>query len=463
PRSVKRSPPAGWGERFTLRGQFRQPLLSVRTGNWQTWDGQLYADLPFIDVTRLGRYVSLDARIREGSGAVRLWADVDDGKVYGGAADLALARIDTSLDKGLQPLVLRAVTGRLAGQRVDETLTFATRDLQFDTADGTRWPGGNLAFQHTPTRGRIPEHGAFMADRLDLAALALIADRLPLGDATHQAIDAYAPRGLVERIEASWQGSLGAPERYQAKGRVSNVSVASQAAAATAATSATAASAPPVPVSRVGTPGVRGLSAEFDANQAGGTASVTIAKGALDFPGVFEEPVIPLEQLASQLRWKIDGEKAELQVSKLRFSNADADGEAEASWRTSDPAASHGRARYPGVLDLQGKLTRADGTRVFRYLPLDIPKDTRDYVRDAVTRGVASTVDFRVKGDLHDMPFMDPRDGEFRIAAKVAGVSYAYVPPPTGATAARSASPPAVWPALVDLSGELVFERAGML
>ncbi|AMM24871.1 YhdP family protein [Variovorax sp. PAMC 28711] len=439
------TPPAGWGDRFTLRGRFRQPLLSVRTGNWQTWNGEVYADLPLIDVTRLGRYVSLDARIRQGSGAVRLWADVKNGRAYGGAADLGLARVDTSLDKGLQPLVLSAVTGRLAGQRVDETLTFSTRDLQFDTADGLRWPGGNLWLQHTPAQGRTPERGAFRADRLDLAALALIADRLPLGDATHRAIGAYAPRGLLERIDANWQGSLGAPENYQAKGRVSNFRVASQAAA-----------------TGIGTPGFSGATADFDASQTGGTATVSMAKGTLDLPGVFDEPVVPIEQLTTQLQWKIDGENAQLQVSKARFSNADADGEAEATWRTSDPATSRGRARYPGVLDLQGKLTRADGARVHRYLPLEIPKDARDYVREAVNKGSASVVDFRVKGDLHDMPFMDPRDGDFRIAAKVSDVTYTYVPPVTGA-AARATPPPLHWPALTGLSGELVFERAGML
>ncbi|MDB5826397.1 MAG: hypothetical protein JWQ73_617, partial [Variovorax sp.] len=272
------TPPAGWGDRFTLRGQFRQPLLSVRSGKWQSWDGQIYADLPNIDATRLGRYVALDARIREGSGAVRLWADVDDGKVVGGAADLGLARVDASLGEKLQPLVLRAVTGRLAGQLKDETLEFSTRDLQFDTADGSRWPGGNLWFQHTPARGKAAEHGAFKADRLDLGALALIADRLPLGDATHEAIESFAPRGLVERIDTRWQGPFDALETYQAKGRVSGFSLASQ--------------APPEGV-RIGTPGLRGATAEFDASQAGGTATLSIAKGALDLPGVFEEPVVP--------------------------------------------------------------------------------------------------------------------------------------------------------------------------
>lgn len=473
---VDATPPTGWGERFTVRARFRQPLLSVRSGNWRTWDGEVYADLPYIDVTRLGSYVHFDGRIREGSGGMRLWADVNDGRLTGAVADLALAKIDASLAKGLEPLVLRGVTGRLAGKMTDETLEFATTNLQFDTADGMRWPGGNLWFQHTPAKDRIAERGAVRADRLDLAALALIADRLPLDDATRKHIASYEPRGLVERIEASWQGSPGAPDKYQLRGRLSNFSIASQsgehveaagaeaaqnaagrsaprpAAPSTGATASAASEPPPVPV---GTPGVRGATVDFDANQAGGSASLSIAKGALDLPGVFEEPVVPIDQLSTQLQWKLDGEAVQLQLSGLRFANADADGEAQASWRTSDPAVSRSAARYPGVLDLQGKLTRADGTRVYRYLPLHIPKQTRDYVRDAVTKGAASSVDFKVRGDLHDMPFMDPKQGDFRIAARVADVTYAYVPAMPGAKV--------VWPALNNLSGELVFERAGML
>lgn len=442
------TPPAGWGERFTLRGRFRQPLLSVRTGNWQSWNGQLYAELPYIDVRRLGRYVTLDGRIREGNGAVRAWVDVKDGQVTGGTGDVALARVDTSLAAGLEPLVLRDVTGRVASGMKDRTFEFSTTNLQFTTGDGLRWPGGNFWFQHTPAEGRTPERGALRADRLDLAALALIAGRLPVGDATHGVLDAYAPRGVVDRIDASWQGTLGAPERYQARGRVSGLSIASQPAAAVApATHA------------IGVPGLRGATLDFDASQAGGTATLAIAKGTLDFPGVFEQPSIPIDQLAAQLQWKLDNGQAQLQVKDLRFANADAEGHAQATWRTSDPATSRSRYRFPGVLDLQGQLTRADGTRVFRYLPLEIPKDTRDYVRDAVTRGTASTVDFRVRGDLHDMPFTDPRDGDFRIAAKVADVRYAYVPPVTGTKVAGALA----WPPLTNVSGELVFERAGML
>lgn len=459
------TPPAGWGERFTLRGAFRQPLLTVRSGNWQSWDGVAYAELPRIDIRQLGQYVSLDARIREGDGALRIWADVEDGQIAGGTADLALLRVDASLGKSLQPLVLREVTGRLAGRMTHEAQEFSTTDLQFRTPDGMRWPGGNLWFQHLPAKGRVAERGALRADRLDLAALAMIADRLPLDDKSRKTIDGLAPRGLVERVDASWQGPLGAPDKYQAKGRVSGFGVASRAAEtgtvpAAAAVPAPRSSVPPAapnaaaPTPPAGAPGIRGATIDFDATQAGGSAALSIANGALDFPGVFEEPVIAIDQLSAQLLWKIDDDKSQLQVSGLRFANADAEGEAQASWRTSDPASSSSRARFPGVLDLQGKLTRADGTRVYRYLPQHIPKETRDYVRNAVQKGSASAVDFKVKGDLHDMPFTDPKQGDFRIAARVGDVHYAYAPPVAGSATN--------WPALTGVSGELVFERAGM-
>ncbi len=90
---------------------------------------------------------------------------------------------------------------------------------------------------------------------------------------------------------------MDAPARYQLRGRMSDFGIASQpgkpveapppheAPSATAA--AAAAEQPPVPV---GTPGVRGGTIEFEATQDGGTATFSIAKGALDLPGVFEEP-----------------------------------------------------------------------------------------------------------------------------------------------------------------------------
>lgn len=443
------TPPAGWGERFSLRGEFRQPILSTRSGDFHAWDGQLYADLPHIDASRIGRYVSLDMQVREGEGALRAWGDVRKGQIVGGVLDMGLKSLDITLKEGLQPLVLRSLTGRLAlRQDVDDrTVELRTTNLQFETSDDVRWPGGNLWLSHTPPTGRNAGRGAIKADKLDLAMLAQIANRLPIGEDAHDALVRRAPRGLVDRVDAEWDGPLESPSRYQARGRLIGFSVASE---------------PAAQADHAGKPGLSGATVDFDATQAGGSAAIGIAQGKLDFPGVFEDPVVPIDELTARATWKIDGPRIQVQLAGLRFSNADAQGDARLSWHTSDPATSSSHSRFPGVLDLEGKLTRADGTRVHRYLPLHIPKETREYVREAVTAGTASAVDFRVKGDLWDMPFADPKQGDFRIAAKVSDVHYAYVPPMRGTHGRAANGSEPVWPALTAASGELIFERIGM-
>ena len=170
--------------------------------------------------------------------------------------------------------------------------------------------------------------------------------------------------------------------------------------------------------------------------------------GALEFPGLMEEPLIPMDRLTASLQWQVQGGQIGVQVNDLKFANADAQGEAKATWKTSDPAASPSKRRFPGVLDLQGTASRANGTRVHRYLPLVIGEATRHYVRDAVQGGQASNVKFVVRGDLLQMPFVDPKQGAFRISAQMDNVTYAYVPP---SLQAPDALP---WPALRQLAGE---------
>jgi uncharacterized protein (TIGR02099 family) len=201
---------------------------------------------------------------------------------------------------------------------------------------------------------------------------------------------------------------------------------------------------------------VRGATVDFKLNQSGGEGKLAITKGSVDLPGVFEDPVVLLDSLNADAKWTIQGGKIDLKLDKIQFANADAQGSAQAQWRTADPSQSRAKSRFPGVLDLQGTLSRGDGTKVYRYLPLVVGKAARDYVREAVVQGRVSSAKFTVKGDLFDMPFADPKLGEFRIAAQVADAHFAYVP--------KSIQPAGSlpWPALTKMNGELVFERTSL-
>jgi len=433
------TPPEGWGDRFTVVGLFRAPLLSARDGNWKHWNGQVYAHFARVDASRLRHYADVGVEVARGRGALRAWADVQRGQIVGGTADLALADVNATLGPQLQALVLPSIQGRLGGRRLNGGFEFSTQSLQFETDDGLAWPGGNLRLVYTDATAKAPAQGEFRADRLDLAALAQIASRLPLGETAHTAVRTYTPQGQVDEIQATWKGPLEKLQQYQVRGRIRDLALAGDTS-----------SGAPTHL------GLRGATVDLDMTQGGGKAALTVASGALLLPGVFEDPVLPLDRLSADVRWQLEGSRIAVQANDVQFANADAQGEARATWHTSDAAKVSHQSRFPGVLDLSGTLHRADGTRVHRYLPLSIPPDSRHYVRDAVVAGSASNVQFRVKGDLHHLPFNDPKLGEFRIAARVKDVTYAYVPPslqPAGTLP---------WPALTDLSGELIFERSSM-
>ena len=462
---IDATPPTEWGDRFSLRGIFRQPLLPGNAGLWADWSGQLYAEFGRVDVSRFNQYVSLDhlsMAVTAGSGSLRAWADVNQGQITGGTADVALAGVNAQLGKALKPLALAAMAGRFGGRQLATGFEFNTEALSFDTPEGLRWPGGNLSVVHTDAVGAALQHTEFKADRLDLAALAQIAARLPLSADMRVQIESYAPKGLVEVVDARWQGSSGEPSSFSAKGRVSGLALAALPSPGAMLGSSTNHNLRPAP----GRPGLSGATVEFDVTNTGGKATVKVVRGALDLPGIFEDPRIPMDQLSMDTQWKqVDG-KIEAQLRNIRFSSADAEGSAQASWISAPAAPSAAEGRSPsalrlhngslGVLDLQGTLSRGDAARVHRYLPLVLPDQVRHYVRDAVQRGDLSEVKFKVKGPVDEIPYGGPGQGDFKISARVKNGVFAYVPKSVQSAGAVP------WPALGDLQGELVFNRASL-
>jgi uncharacterized protein (TIGR02099 family) len=448
------TPPTGWGERFSAVADMRSPLLSSKSGQWREWEGQLYANFSRVDVSQLKRHVNLDIDVARGQGALRAWLNVAKGQWTQGTLDMALTDVQVTLGRDLKALTMPSLSGRVSGQTVDGGVRIATEGLAFKTQEGIVWPGGNLSYLQTGHDAGKQGLGELNADKLDLSALSQIADRLPIGTATHSLVRSLAPQGLVDVVRASWKGHISAPTSYEAQGKVRNLSIAPALGKPT--TTSSAASSSQTFAAASSRPGVRGATIDFKLNQQGGQATLAIAKGAVVLPDAFEDPTILLDSLKTDAKWTIQGEKIDVKLDNLSFSNPDGQGGAKVHWHTSDPAKSRSKSRFPGVLDLQGSLVRANGTKVYRYLPLALSQFTRDYVRDAVQQGNINKGTFNIKGDLFDMPFADPKLGEFRIVAQIDNTFFAYIPTSLQGTNTLT------WPPLAQVSGELVFDRLSM-
>lgn len=457
------TPPAAWGQALSLRGRFRQALLS-RPSEFQRWSGELFADLPRADVRELRRYLDLPFELSEGDGALRGWAEIRDGQPQALTLDMALRSVRMRLSPRVEVLDLSGIAGRLELRRRGTQLTLSARQLGFELDDRLVWPRSDwsLSVQEAPaglaapadvTQAPAPGRilgGELKAQRLDLDLLARIATKLPLGEQLRRLIDDIAPQGVMSELSASWEGSLDAPAHYRARGQLQQFSMQAQAGE---------------DALHVGRPGLDGASLRFEATEKGGQAQLHISEGSVEFPGVFEAPRIPIQRLSAQLDWRIVPRAkglplVELKASEVSVANDDLLGELEATWRTG-PGEGVGRGgRLPGQLDLNGRLSEAKAAAVWRYLPLGVGDQARHYVRDAVLDGTASNVQFRSRGDLWDFPYDRSKDGQFRISAQARDVLLAYVP----SQAARDGQPAweSPWPVMERVQAELLFDRGSM-
>jgi len=424
------TPPPAWGERLSLRGQLRQPLLSRSASRWQDWSGQLYAQFSRIDLAPLQAYARLAGLgLTQGQGALRAWVDIAKGRISSATADLNLTQAQAQLAPQLAPLALSRLSGRLSWKSVGHGMDLQTEGLSLDTADGLHWPGGKLALQLELDAQGQATRGQFKADRLDLQALASMAQRLPLPEPWHAQLRSLAPQGVVQPFEASWQGPLSEPRQLSARGKVQDLVLAAEGQR----------------------PGASGLQLEFKLQREAGVdkaqASVQLRRGWLEFPALFQEPRIALEQFSAELRLRHDARGLEIDLNRGTLQSPDAQGQFHASWKRAAQDDSLGH------LDLQGQLQRAEAQRVWRYLPLSMAEPVRDYVRAAVQQGQLSQVRFKLKGPLASFPFERPQDGEFQISGRLRGGAYAYVPPRLQEPGSKP------WPSLTQMDAELLFQR----
>jgi uncharacterized protein YhdP len=480
------TPPAEWGERFSVSGKFTQPLLA-RPGDWQRWSGAVHADLPKADLRELRRHVDLPLDLSQGQGAVRAWLEVRNGKLTEGVADVALRTVVLRLAPQLQTLNFDHLQGRLVAQQSGDTLRLSAQKFSFaaDGADGRtlQWPRSDMSLavrcERSCAPGEAVRSGEFTAQRLDLGLMNEVAQRLPLTDGMRRHLSELRPQGLVTGLTAQWAGPVDAPSSYQVKALFSGFSLAAR-PSPLAATDATA----------LGRPGLSGATVELSADEKGGQAQITLAPGGtVDLPGVFAEAVVPFDQLSSVLQWRIEPGKATatstkkasltntpalpkitLNIKTARFANADVQGELTGSWATGPGEGFARGARFPGGLEINGKLSRGVAMRTARYLPLGLPVNVRNYVARAVQGGTLSAVSFRVKGDLWDFPYFEAasgkslkdgkslNEGHLHVAATLADVNFAYVPSLSASGAEAAFESP--WPALSKVSGELVFDHA---
>ncbi len=433
------TPPSAWGERFVGIGRFKRNLLSIHPGHWADWTGQVYAYFPEVDAAQLSQHVPLGVAIAKGHGSLRLWSDVTRGQWTGGVADVNLTGLQTTWSADAQALVFERLSGRLGARVSPLGFEVSTQHLAFVSEQGVAWPGGNASLEYTHPQGKTPARGLLQADHLDLFALREVALRMPLPTPLHERLQQQNIRGQVGALKWRWQGDWQSPPIYDGQVTLEGLTL-------------------PPPALGVNDnnktpqrPGLKGAQAKLSMTQDGGQLEVNMGPdGAVFLPGILEDVEVPVQALHAQATFKREANHWHVPQWKLELTNADVQSEWQGKWQ---PQAND---QGPGTLDLQGQIKQLDASKAHRYLPVSLPTHVRQYVRDAVVKGVYSDVQVKIKGDLARLPFANPQEGEFRFAGRLRDVELDYLP------AALLPPKSLPWPRLYKLNGLLVFDRLSM-
>ncbi|HEU0187902.1 MAG TPA: YhdP family protein, partial [Gallionellaceae bacterium] len=392
--AMRATPPAALATQLDVRGD----LFGNTLDDTASWGGDLFTQLDYADVGAWKTWLPLPNAFKRGKGAVRGWVGVEDGHINAVTADLALENVQTRLAEDLPALEIRKLRGRAGWREVEDGFEVMSDGLTFKLYNGFELKPTSILLSLAKFGEQPWGRGEVRANALELGDFATLMEFLPLQPSFKQKFAAYAPQGHVDNLQAQWESEQGKSARYQLKARFNQLAM-----------------------RRVGQmPGFSGLSGEVDGDDAGGTLSINAHKLKLEVPHFLAEP-LAFDSLTAQSSWQSDGDQIEVNLSNASLVNDDLAGSVYGSYRT--------RADGPGRIDATLHLTRAELSRVRRYLPEElIGKETSAWLARALLDGHSNDASVRLQGDLNDFPFSDNRTGLFQVRAHVSDGKLDYAP-----------------------------------
>jgi len=410
--ALRSVPPAAVAAPLDLRGE----LARDRAGPRARWSGTLYLKMGYADLAALKRWIAIPYDVSRGAGAVEAWSRIDGGAMRELTADVALSDVGLRLRGDLPQLELSRLAGRLVWQRNAVGITYGARKLSFTTPDGLRLQPADISYGRSGQEGGADARSYIRFDRLDVAAVTRLVDRLPLDSALRERLAQARPRGTVRDFELRWVGPFQERRGYLLR-----------------------ASFDALALSPTGyLPGFAAVNGSIEATDRGGIARLRTGKSQVAMPRVFAD-ALPLDTLDARVSWNSPADGPLIRIERAAFSNAHLAGQVSGSYRLVPG--------HPGTIDLSGSLSRGDAREVWRYIPLLIHEKIRDWLRQGLLAGRSEDVRFRLRGDLRRFPFIDPATGIFEVVTRFHDGALSYVPG---------------WPVIEGGNGELVFRAATM-
>lgn len=417
-------PPADLSSPLDIRAN----LFGSSLNNLRAWRGKFYARIDYADTSKLRKWLPAPEQLLGGRGGMRVWLDFSDEKPETINADLALSDVSARLGKALPPIGMKTLQGRIGWAGLNGGYEIWTKRLSLVTESGESVAPTDFLLKSVTAHDGDAGEGEVSANFVDLGMISTLSEHFPMTDTLRKALAEYSPKGKLEDLQVKWRGdepesglfswfnhpakkNAGKlPAHYSVKTRFDNLGLSFSGNV------------------------FKRISGHIDGNENGGSLSLDARHPEFSLPKVFELPV-RLDTLTAQTKWQSGKNGYSLSFDNISFSNEHLAGNAFGSYDNGTRFA-----------DFTGRLTRVDASQVWRYLPLVVGQDARNWVKSAILKGESDDIKIRLKGKLDDFPF-DNHNGLFQTTLRVKNASLRYAPG---------------WPEIDSLSADIAFQGSRM-
>ncbi len=434
--ALQATPPEALGDRFELAGRLTEPLISGRTGDPSTWQGEWFVQSPRVDVAAwLTELQVKDGLHVQAQGPLRMWATQAQGRLTQADLDLNWAKLALQWPQRKQALQLSELQGRVsyrwrASEREHE---LHAEDLDFRLSPQLAWPKTPLTWRWSLHPNAELRSMRLQAGLLDVGVLTQLVQNLGTpnsADALWRRLSQLKPTGRLEALNLAWVWAT--PEApgqlsVQAQGRQLSWKALK-----------------PRQAGDWALPGVQGVDVQLNLQPQGGDLELAMTSGLVDWPGLWDEPQVAIDRAQVGMSWTNTESGLNVVWRPSSVANGDAQVQWQGRWRREASTSDWGH------LDLTANVPRALAHRVPRYLPSALSPDVRRYLLQALSGGRVTEGRIEVVGDLSRFPFDAASSGPAErlvVQAKLADLGWNFAPQ------AQLQNKP--WPGFVRLNTQL--------
>jgi uncharacterized protein (TIGR02099 family) len=414
---LRATPSAGSSQPIDLRGN----IYGRDVSQINNWHGTVYGRMEGTDIAAWRKWVSYPFDLREGFGAAQFWLDFANGKLEHITSDVMFSNVKTRFSRNSPEATLNSLAARLKWTQYPDGQEVRAEHVKLAMAGGLNMRNGNMGIRKRLIAGKEWTEGDVQLDEIRLETLNTFAPYLPLAADTLQRLADLAPVGALQKLNLRWKSdpktNTGAlPGEYSLHGRFKGLGIQAYQQI----------------------PGFSNISGSMDADQTSGTLTLDSQQALLDFKQTMRWP-IPADKLAGQVKWVNSKDKTEIRANNLAIANAHLAGIINASYQ-------HNGIKG-GYLDLNAKFDHADAKFAHYYYPMILGEKTLHWLDSAILAGRGEDINVVVKGNLHEFPYVNSKQGLFKVTAKISDGVLDYSPG---------------WPRIEGVKLDMLFEGARM-